>query len=262
MTWSPQRILVTGASSGIGRACAVALAGQGRSVAIAYRANLDGAARTAELVRAAGAKAILFMIDCADPELTVAACRDTFQALNGIDVLVNNAGVNPRASCLDEGIEALREVLTINALTPIACAGAAAREMVEQGTGGRIINITSVHEHIPLPGGTGYCAAKAALGSATKTMALELAGHHITVNSVAPGEIATGLNGIPEHLDARDIDRPAIPAKRPGSPAEVAAVVAYLASPQASYTTGHSVVVDGGLMLTAAAPNAALAGTY
>src|SRR5213079_3048786 len=116
--------------------------------------------------------------------------------------------------------------------------------MVAQGRGGRIVNVTSVHEHVPLPDSAAYVAAKHGLGGLTKQMALELAEHGITVNAVAPGEIATPMTSN-EDVDPRTIDRPGIPAGRPGSAHEIASIVSWLASPGASYATGHSFVVDG-----------------
>ena len=125
---------------------------------------------------------------------------------------------------------------------------------VQERTRGRIINVTSVHEHVPLKGSSAYCAAKGGLGLLTKVMALELAEHGITVNSIAPGEIATRMTGN-EDIDPHTEDRPMIPAGRPGYAREIADFVVFLASPQASYATGGSFVVDGGLMLMAAVAN-------
>ena len=123
--------------------------------------------------------------------------------------------------------------------------------MVNAGSGGRIINITSVHEHVPRTGASAYCASKGGLGLLTKVMAMELAGHGITVNAVAPGEISTPMTGA-EDTDPGTIERPNLPLGRPGHAREIAAWVAFLASGQSSYTTGASLVVDGGLMLMAA----------
>ena len=133
-------------------------------------------------------------------------------------------------------------------------AQAAARRMVAAGRGGRIVNVTSVHEHVPLRDAVAYVAAKHGLGGVTKVMALELAEHGITVNSVAPGEIATAMTGN-EDVDPHTRSRPPIPARRPGDAREVAQAIAHLASPEASYTTGASLVVDGGLLLMAAVAN-------
>jgi NAD(P)-dependent dehydrogenase (short-subunit alcohol dehydrogenase family) len=127
--------------------------------------------------------------------------------------------------------------------------------MVAQGRGGRIVNVTSVHEHVPLPESSAYVAAKHGLGGLTKQMALELAAHGITVNAVAPGEIATPMTSA-DDVDPETIERPNIPLGRPGSAHEIASIVAWLCSDGAAYATGQSFVVDGGLLLMAAVPNA------
>src|SRR5207302_10265294 len=130
----------------------------------------------------------------------------------------------------------------------------AARRMVAAGGGGRIINVTSVHEHVPLEGSAAYCAAKGGLGLLTKVMALELAEHGITVNAVAPGEIATPMTGAHDE-DPRDIERPGIPLGRPGAAREIAAAITFLASGEASYVRGAAVLIDGGLLVMAAVQN-------
>jgi hypothetical protein len=126
--------------------------------------------------------------------------------------------------------------------------------MVKQGRGGRIVNVTSVHEHVPLEESSAYTAAKHGLGGLTKQMALELAEHGILVNAIAPGEIATPMTDN-EDVDPRTEERPGIPLGRPGSAHEIASLVSWLASPGATYATGQSFVVDGGLLLMAAIRN-------
>jgi NAD(P)-dependent dehydrogenase (short-subunit alcohol dehydrogenase family) len=252
--------IVTGGSSGIGRATALALASKGFDVGIGYRSDLRGAERTAEAVAGMGVRARVFFVDLADPMGAAAALERTMAAFGGVDVFVNNAGINRRASFLEETLDSWQHVLAVDLTGPFLCAQAAARRMVAQGRGGRIINVTSVHEHVPINGGSSYCAAKGGLGLLTKVMALELAPHGIVVNAVAPGETATPMNGVPEGMDAAELHRPAIPAGRPGRAQEVAALIAHLAGPDAAYITGTSLIVDGGLTLMSAIPNQEYAG--
>ncbi|MEV6809696.1 SDR family oxidoreductase [Streptomyces sp. NPDC051132] len=146
-------------------------------------------------------------------------------------------------------------VFTVNLDSPFALAQEAARTMVAAGRGGRIVNVTSVHEHIPIAGGSAYCAAKSALGMLTRTMALELGEHGITVVSVAPGETATPMNGHDPAVDPATVARPVVPAGRPRDPREVADLIRWLVSGRSAYVTGQSFVVDGGLSLIAADAN-------
>ncbi len=247
--------IVTGASSGIGKATAIALAEKGFDLGLGYVSNVAGAQCTAAEVELRGVNALSFQIDQAYPEECARKVESVIDKLGGVDIFVNNAGVNRRASILEETLEDWQRVLTINTTSPFICAQAAARRMVEQGRGGRIVNVTSVHEMTPIMGGSTYCASKGALGLLTKVMALELACHGITVNAISPGETATPMNGVPEELDAEHIDRPKIPLGRPGRPTEIAALIAYLAEPAAEYITGISITVDGGLSLMSAIPN-------
>jgi NAD(P)-dependent dehydrogenase (short-subunit alcohol dehydrogenase family) len=174
--------------------------------------------------------------------------------LGGLDVLVNNAGKGINKPFLEMPLDDFREVLEVNLTGAFVCAQRAARIMVERGTKGRIVNVTSVHEHVPLRSAAAYCASKGGLGLLTKVMALELAEHGISVNSVAPGEISTPMTG-QQDVDPSSEERPGIPAGRPGHAHEIGALVAFLASPDARYATGSSFVVDGGLTLMAAEAN-------
>lgn len=249
--------IVTGASSGIGRATAVALARNGFAVGIGYRRDLAGARATADEVCAAGADGRVFALDLDRPGAAAEAITTVIDAFGGIGVFVNNAGVNRRCGVLEETVAGWERLLTTDLTGPFFCAQAAARRMVEAGGGGRIINVTSVHEHVPIFGGGAYCTAKGGLGILTQVMALELAPHGITVNAVAPGETATPMNGVADDVDAADLERPGIPVGRPARTAEVASLIAYLAGDDAAYVTGASLMVDGGLSLMAAIPNQA-----
>ena len=246
--------IVTASDSGIGKATAVALAADGFDLGITWHSDEEGAQDTAEQVRAAGRRAEVRRLDLTrlpDAADVVDALAD---ALGGLDVLVNNAGAGASAPFVETEWDAWRGVLDVDLNGAFLCAQRAARRMLAAGRGGRIVNVTSVHEHVPLRGSSAYCAAKGGLGMLTKVMALELAPHGITVNSVAPGEIATPMTGN-EDVDPHDVERPAIPAGRPGDAREIAAVIAFLASEGSSYVTGASLVADGGLLLMAAIAN-------
>ncbi|WP_406206369.1 SDR family oxidoreductase [Kitasatospora sp. NBC_01560] len=253
----PSVAIVTGASSGIGRATAVALARGGHTVAIGYRTDRAAARRTAAL---AGGRTMLLPLDLADPVSAARAVDGASEHLGGLDILVNCAGINHRSPALAETLADWERILRVDLTGPFACLQAAARRMVRQGRGGRIVNVTSVHEFTPILGGGAYCAAKGGLGALTKVLALELAPHGITVNAVSPGETATRMNGVPDDGGPDDGDparqaRPGIPVGRPGRAAEVAAAIVHLTSPDAAYTTGVSLTVDGGLSLMSAVAN-------
>lgn len=248
--------IVTGSDSGIGRATAVALAARGFEVGITWHTDEAGARATAADVDRAGGRAAVAHLDLSDPEAPAHVVASLARGLGGLDVMVNNAGTGSETPFLELGIEEWRHVLDVDLTGTFLAAQQAARLMVQSGRGGRIINVTSVHEHVPLRTASAYCAAKGGLGLLTQTMALELAEHGILVNAVAPGEIATPMTGAHD-ADPATIDRPAIPLGRPGHAREVAAAIAFLASPEASYITGTSFVVDGGLLLMAAAANQA-----
>jgi NAD(P)-dependent dehydrogenase (short-subunit alcohol dehydrogenase family) len=246
--------IVTGADSGIGEATAIALARAGCDVGITWHGDEAGAREAAEKVRSHGRRAETRRMNLAELPGAAAAVDELADALGGVDVFVNNAGTSRMAPFLELTFEDWMHTLDVDLNGAFLCAQRAARRMAEAGGGGRIVNVTSVHEHVPLGDSAAYCPAKGGLGMLTKVMALELARHGITVNSVAPGEIATPMTG-DEDVDPRALDRPDIPAGRPGDANEIAAAIAFLASEEAAYATGASFVVDGGLLLMAAVPN-------
>jgi NAD(P)-dependent dehydrogenase (short-subunit alcohol dehydrogenase family) len=246
--------IITGSDSGIGKATAVALANDGFDVGITWHRDEDGAESTAALVRDAGARAEVRQLDLDDVPTAADVIDALADALGGVDALVNNAGTGHSEPFVDHDLEAWRHVLRVDLEGAFLCAQRAARRMIDAGRGGAIINVTSVHEHVPLRGSSAYCAAKGGLGQLTQVMALELAEHGIRVLSVAPGEIATPMTG--QHDEDVDTqDRPGIPLGRPGDAREIGALVAFLASERASYLTGTSVVIDGGMLLMAAEAN-------
>jgi NAD(P)-dependent dehydrogenase (short-subunit alcohol dehydrogenase family) len=240
--------VVTGSDSGIGEAVAVALGAAGFDVGVTFRSDEAGGQSTAEKVRATGRRCEVRHLDLTQLPDAAAVVDDLADALGGLGVLVNNAGTGIRTPVVETTYDRWREVLAVDLDGPFLCSQRAARRMIAAGRGGRIINITSVHEHAPRVGSGAYCAAKGGLGLLTKVMAQELADKGITVNAVAPGEIATTMTGN-EDVDPHTLERPGIPAQRPGDANEVAAVVALLASPAGAYVVGSSWVVDGGMLL-------------
>lgn len=249
--------IVTGSESGIGRATAVRLARDGFDLGVTWHTDRHGASNTAGQVEQHGGRAVVAQLDVSDFGAAGDVIESLADELGGLEVFVNNAGGAPTHPFLEFPLEAWQQALDVNLTGAFVCAQRAARMMARSG-GGRIVNVSSVHEHVPLPHAAAYCAAKGGLGLLTKVMALELGEHGISVNAVAPGEIATGMTGN-EDVDPGTVPRPGLPAGRPGHAEEVAATIAFLASPDARYATGASFVVDGGLMLTAAQHNQATA---
>ncbi|MBR7742427.1 SDR family oxidoreductase [Phycicoccus sp. BSK3Z-2] len=246
----PRLAVVTGGDSGIGKAVAALLATEGFDVGITYHSDEEGAEDTRRLVTERGQRCVVAQQDTADPGTAGTTAR-LVEDLGGIGVLVNNAGTDERVPALDLDRETWDRMIATDLTGSFLNAQAAARVMVQQGRGGRIVNVTSVHEHVPRYGASAYSVAKAGLGMLTKSLALELAGHGILVNSVAPGEVTTPINDA-DPSDAFSTDRPGNPVGRPGHVEEIAAAVGFLASPRSSYLTGSSLVVDGGLTLMAA----------
>ncbi len=244
--------VVTASDSGIGQESAKALAESGFDVGITYHEDEAGANETLEAVRAAGRRGEVRRMDLTRLPEAADVIDELADSLGGLDVLVNNAGTgDPTGDFLELSYDEWRQVIDTNLSGAFLCAQRAARRMVDASNGGRIVNITSVHEHIPRTGASAYCASKGGLGLLTKVMAMELAEHGILVNAIGPGEIATPMTGA-EDTDPTTIERPNLPLGRPGHAREIAAWVAFLASEKASYATGASFVVDGGLMLMAA----------
>ena len=243
--------IVTGSDSGIGRATAVALARDGYDIGVTWHADEPGAGETAEEVRPTGRRAEVRRLDLSDAANGPPVVDELAEALGGLDVLVNNAGTGDTTPFLEVELATWRHILETDLTGAFLCAQAAARRMVAAGRGGRIVNVTSIHEHVPLAGSAPYCAAKGGLGLLTQVMALELAAHGITVNSVAPGEVSTPMTG-QDGVDPHAQERPGIPARRPGDAREIAALIAFICRGEAAYLTGESIVIDGGLHLMAA----------
>ena len=245
--------LVTGASSGIGQGIAVALAAAGANVGINYRSNAGGAEETARRVREFGRHALLVEADVGEPGQVATMFRRFDAEMGLIDILVANAGHGATPKPLHEtSWDEWDRVLRSNLHGAFLCGQEAARRMVAAGNGGRIVNISSVHEEAcNMPDDGPYQVAKGGVRNLTRSMALELGPHGITVNDVAPGMILTPMNrrALEDPKYRKDAEAQ-IPLRRAGTPADIAAMVVFLCSDHASYCTGGTYLVDGGWMLS------------
>jgi glucose 1-dehydrogenase len=241
--------VVTGGNSGIGKAVVLALAAAGANVVIDYVSHPEATDEVERRVLALGEQAIGVEADVTRVDHLQALVSAAVDRFGRLDVWVNNAGMETRSGILDTTEEQYEQVLAVNLRSAFFGTQVAARRMIEQGGGGRIINVTSVHEDWPMPGNTPYCLSKGGMRMLTRTAGVELAPHGINVVGVGPGAVATPINAStmadPEKMKVLDA---AIPLGRMAEPGEIADVVAFLAGPGASYLTATTVMADGGLI--------------
>ncbi len=240
-------VLVTGASRGIGRAIALEFARSGADVAVNYHSNARGAEETCLSIREMGRQSIAYQADVTHADLVERMILEMARDFGGrLDIVVNNAGTYPYKKITDMTDEDWNHVVDTNLKGPFHVSRAAAKRMIENGRGGRIIGIASGAGHSGRPGQAHYCASKAGLILLCKALALELAPYRINVNSISAGFIDVGQFDAPEMQEMKDsiVDR--ILLKRPGSPEDIARMAVFLASEHASWTTGSDFTVDGG----------------
>src|SRR5215216_8162334 len=241
--------IVTGSSAGIGRAIALAFAREGAAVAVNYARNAAGAESTVKEVEDDGGRALAVQADVSNPEDVKNLVGRTVREFGRLDVMVNNAGVEHKMPFLETPLEVWEEVIAVNLTGPWLGCQEAAKRMVEQGGPGRIINVSSVHEDLAMPTNSPYCAAKGGLRMLTRTIAVELAPHGITVNNVAPGAVETPMDApLEQNPDQMKKLLSEIPLGRMGKPEEVASLALYLASDASAYVTGSTFCVDGGMI--------------
>jgi glucose 1-dehydrogenase len=241
--------IVTGGNSGIGLTVVLELAKQGANIVIDYVSHPEATEALEHQVVALGDQAIGIKADVSKVNELQNLIDGAVKNFGHLDIMVNNAGIETRTSVLDTTEEQYEKVLAINLKSAFFGTQLAARQMIKQGSGGRIINITSVHEDWPMPGNTAYCLSKGGMRMLTRTAGLELAPHKILVVGVGPGAVATPINlstmkdpGLMNKLNA------AIPLGRMAKPEEIGSVVAFLAGEGASYVTATTIFADGGIM--------------
>jgi glucose 1-dehydrogenase len=242
--------IVTGGNSGIGMAIVLELARQGANIVIDYIAHPEATEALEKQLHDLGDDRVIgVMADVSKVDQLQNLIDAAVKKFGRVDIMVNNAGVETRTSVLDTTEQQYEKVMAINLKSAFFGTQLAAKQMIKQGGGGRIINITSVHEDWPMPGNTAYCLSKGGMRMLTRTAGLELAQHNILVVGVGPGAVATPINLVTMNDPAllKKLDD-AIPLGRMAKPEEIGSVVAFLAGDGASYITATTIFADGGIM--------------
>ncbi len=241
--------IVTGGNSGIGKAVVLGLAEAGANVVIDFVADEAATEELEKQVAALGDKAIGVEADVSKPADLQRLIDAAVKAFGRVDIMVNNAGIETRTSVLDTTEAQFDKVMAVNLKSAFFGTQLAAKQMIAQGGGGRIVNITSVHEDWPMPGNTPYCVSKGGMRMLTRTAGVELAPYGVMVVGVGPGAVATPINTatMDDPTKLATLDK-AIPLGRMCQPSEIASVVAFLASEGASYVTATTIFADGGIM--------------
>jgi glucose 1-dehydrogenase len=241
--------IVTGGNSGIGKAIVLALAEEGATIVIDYVANEEAEEGVERQVAALGDRVLGVEADVSKVHELQRLIEAAVNAFGRLDIMVNNAGIETRSSILDTTEEQYEKVMAVNLKSAFFGTQLAAKQMIAQGGGGRIVNITSVHEDWPMPGNTPYCLSKGGMRMLTRTAGVELGPQGVTVVGVGPGAVATPINistmEDPEKMKTLDA---AIPIGRMAQPEEIGNVVAFLAGDGASYLTATTIFADGGIM--------------
>ncbi len=241
--------IVTGAATGIGQGIATRFAKEGASVVVDYVGTPDRPKETEDQIKAAGGKTIAVAADISDPGQVENLINQTLQEFGRLDIVVNNAGIEKKFDLVDYPYAEAKKIIDVNLLGPFLVMQAGAKQMIKQGGGGRIINISSVHEDLPMPTNAIYCASKGGLRMLMRTAAVEFAKHNITVNNIGPGAVYTPIDAdIQAQPELEKSLMAEIPLNRWGRPEEIAGLAVYLASDEAGYVTGSTYFIDGGML--------------
>ena len=241
--------IVTGAASGIGQAIAIVMASEGASVVIDYVGGPDGANQTVQTITSAGGKAVAVAADVSQPDQVANLVGQAVSTFGRLDIFVNNAGIEYKHPITEFPLDQWNKIIAVNLTGPFLCTQAAAKQMIAQGGSGRIINISSIHQDLPMPTNAPYCASKGGLRMLMRTVAVELAPHGITVNNIGPGAVYTPIDAdVQANPEMEKALMAEIPMGRWGKPEEIASLAVFLASDDAGYITGSTYYIDGGML--------------
>jgi glucose 1-dehydrogenase len=241
--------IVTGSATGIGQAIAIRFAQEGAAVVVDYVGAPDTPSQTEDAIKSFGGKTIAVAADVSKPDQVQNLVDSAVSAFGRLDIVVNNAGIEKKFAFVDYPLDVVEKILAVNLVGPFLVSQAAARQMIKQGQGGRVINISSIHEDLPMPTNAAYCASKGGLRMLTRTIAVELAKYNITVNNIGPGAVFTPIDAdIEAQPEVEKLLMAEIPLNRWGKPEEIAGLAVYLASDEAAYVTGSAYFIDGGML--------------
>ena len=242
--------VITGAATGIGQAIAITMAREGASVVVDYVGSPDAPNETVQQIESAGGKALAVAADVSQPDQVANLIAQTVQTFGKLDIFVNNAGIEYKHPITEFPLDQWNKIIAVNLTGPFLCAlQAAAKQMLSQGGSGRIINISSIHQDLPMPTNAPYCASKGGLRMLMRTVAVELGPHGITVNNIGPGAVYTPIDAdVQANPEMEKALMAEIPLGRWGQPVEIANLAVFLASDDAGYITGSTYYIDGGML--------------